>query len=92
MTRTRKILLTSAMVGLTLAAGFGCLVVIPRANAADDTKTAKPAKVNYLPIPDGDYKIDQAHTVIGFSIRHNEISLVSGRFKDFTGAIHYDAK
>jgi polyisoprenoid-binding protein YceI len=76
-------------VGLTLAASFGCLVLIPRANAADDSKTGK---VNYLPIPDGDYKIDQSHTVIGFSIRHNEISLVSGRFKDFSGAIHYDAK
>lgn len=92
MTRIRKLLLTSAMVGLTLAAAFGCVALIPRTNAADDSKTAKPAKVNYLPIPDGDYKIDQAHTVIGFSIRHNEISLVSGRFKDFSGAIHYDAK
>jgi polyisoprenoid-binding protein YceI len=80
------------MMGLTLAATVACVALIPRANAADDPKTAKPAKVNYLPIPAGDYKIDQSHTVIGFSIRHNEIALVSGRFKDFTGAIHYDAK
>jgi polyisoprenoid-binding protein YceI len=88
----RKMLLSSALMGLALATTVMCVALIPRAKAADDTKTAKAAKVNYLPIPDGDYKIDQSHTVIGFSIRHNEISLVSGRFKDFSGAIHYDAK
>jgi len=37
-------------------------------------------------------KLIPAHTVIGFSIRHNEITLVTGRFKEFTGAIHYDPK
>jgi polyisoprenoid-binding protein YceI len=47
-------------------------------------------KVNYAPIPSGEYKIDPAHSVIGFSIRHYEISLVRGRFKDFTGTIRYD--
>lgn len=91
MTQLRKIVLTSALVSLA-ALAFAGRVAIPRAHGetADDTKTAKPAKVGYIPIPAGDYKIDQAHTVIGFSIRHNEISLVSGRFKDFTGSIHYD--
>ena len=48
------------------------------------------SKVNYAPIPSGEYKIDPAHSVIGFSIRHYEISLVRGRFKDFTGTIRYD--
>ena len=47
-------------------------------------------KVNYAPIPSGEYKVDPAHSVIGFSIRHYEISLVRGRFKDFTGTIRYD--
>ncbi|HEU4710019.1 MAG TPA: YceI family protein [Pyrinomonadaceae bacterium] len=35
--------------------------------------------------------MDVAHSVIGFAIRHFEISLVRGRFKEFTGAINYDA-
>jgi polyisoprenoid-binding protein YceI len=51
----------------------------------------KPAKVAFEPIPTGDYKIDPAHSLIGFSIRHFEISFVKGRFKDFSGMIHYDA-
>lgn len=48
-------------------------------------------KVTYAPIPSGEYKIDPAHSVIGFAIRHYEISLVRGRFKDFTGTIRYEA-
>ena len=52
----------------------------------------KAAKVNYTPIPGGDYKIDAAHSVVGFSIRHFEINWVQGRFKDFAGTIHYDDK
>lgn len=47
-------------------------------------------KVTYAPIPSGEYKVDPAHSVIGFAIRHYEISLVRGRFKDFTGTIRYD--
>lgn len=47
-------------------------------------------KVNYTPIPTGEYKIDPFHSVIGFAIRHYEISLVRGRFKDFTGTVRYD--
>ena len=52
----------------------------------------KPAKPAYLPIPAGDYRMDVAHSVIGFAILHNELALVRGRFKDFTGTIHYDDK
>jgi len=51
----------------------------------------KPASVTFEAIPTGDYKIDPSHSVIGFAIRHFELSLVRGRFKDFTGSIHYDA-
>ena len=50
----------------------------------------KTTKINYAPIPGGEYKIDPAHSVIGFSIRHFEISWVRGRFKDFTGILRYD--
>lgn len=50
------------------------------------------AKVNYMPIPGGEYKIDPAHSIIGFAIRHLEINWVEGRFKDFTGTINYDDK
>jgi len=52
----------------------------------------KPVKVSYIPIPGGDYKLDVAHSVVGFAIRHNEITWVSGRFKDFVGTVHYDDK
>ncbi|HVF41830.1 MAG TPA: YceI family protein [Pyrinomonadaceae bacterium] len=50
------------------------------------------AKVAYAPVPGGDYQIDPAHSVIGFSIRHLEIAWVEGRFKDFKGTVHFDAK
>lgn len=53
---------------------------------------APAAKVVYAPIPAGDYKIDPAHSVIGFAVRHLEINWVEGRFKDFEGMIHYDDK
>ncbi|MDX6712432.1 MAG: hypothetical protein QOH96_3448 [Blastocatellia bacterium] len=49
-------------------------------------------KVNYAPIPEGDYGVDPAHSIIGFAIRHLEINWVEGRFKDFTGVIHFDEK
>lgn len=48
-------------------------------------------KPTFEAIPSGEYKMDPAHSVIGFAIRHFEISFVRGRFKDFTGAINYDA-
>ena len=51
----------------------------------------KPAGVSFESIPTGDYRVDAAHSVIGFSIRHFEISFVRGRFKDFTSTLHFDA-
>lgn len=50
------------------------------------------AKVSYAPIPGGEYKIDPAHSVIGFSIRHFGISWVRGRFEKLTGTIRYDER
>ena len=52
----------------------------------------KTSKVNYVPITGGEYKIDPAHSIIGFAIRHLEIAWVEGRFKEFSGMIHYDDK
>jgi polyisoprenoid-binding protein YceI len=49
-------------------------------------------KVSDAAVPGGDYNIDPAHSIIGFSIRHLEIAWVEGRFKDFKGAIHFDEK
>src|SRR5689334_15201308 len=48
--------------------------------------------VSYLPIPAGAYNLDPAHTVIGFGVKHLEISIVEGRFKDFKGTINFDDK
>ena len=97
MTRLRKIVLTGTLAGFAVLPFVGRLANIPAANAeageiAQDAKAAKPTKVTYLPIPGGDYNIDRAHSVIGFSIGHNEVTFVSGRFKDFSGVIHYDDK
>ena len=49
-------------------------------------------KVAYAPIPGGDYKLDPAHSLIGFAVRHLEINWVGGRFKEFEGTVHYDEK
>jgi polyisoprenoid-binding protein YceI len=85
--------LKDAILGAALAA----LIVLPLAfgsgvEAWVAAAQEKAAKVNYAPIPAGDYKIDPAHSIIGFAIRHLEINWVEGRFKDFSGVIHYDDK
>lgn len=86
MRRLRNALLVTAL-ATTLGAQalIGTSMASMLANAQE-----KAAKVSYLPIPGGDYKIDPAHSIIGFAIRHLEINWVEGRFKDFTGMIHYD--
>jgi polyisoprenoid-binding protein YceI len=60
------------------------------AGAQQQSASKTKAKISYAPIPGGDYKIDPAHSIIGFSIRHYEINWVEGRFKDFDGVIHFD--
>jgi polyisoprenoid-binding protein YceI len=59
------------------------------AAAAAGTKTDT---VKYLPIPAGQFNFDPNHSVIGFSIKHLEIALVQGRFKDFHGTVNFDDK
>jgi polyisoprenoid-binding protein YceI len=48
-------------------------------------------QVAFETIPTGDYRVDAGHSVIGFSVKHFELSFVRGRFKEFTSTIHYDA-
>lgn len=84
----------SVLRSVTFAALCALLMSAPLLNkvaARRETQAQQPGtKVKYAPIPSGEYKIDPAHSVIGFAIRHYEISLVRGRFKDFTGTIRYD--
>jgi polyisoprenoid-binding protein YceI len=91
MTPVRKVALILILAALVTLPFVHRAINIPAASAepAQDKPAAKAA---YLPIPGGDYRIDVAHSVIGFSILHNELALVKGRFKDFTGTIHYDDK
>lgn len=78
-----------------LAAALAALITIPLVGGSGLAGLVagaqeKNAKVNYAPITGGDYKIDPAHSIIGFSIRHLEINWVEGRFKEFAGTVHYD--
>ena len=81
MVRSKRTVLLLACAALVVAFSF----------LSRHADAQKPAKVTFEPISTGDYKIDPAHSLIGFSIRHFEISLVKGRFKDFSGMIHYDS-
>ena len=97
MTRMRKTILIVALSAFAGLPFVSRLVTIPAAGAetgviAQETKDSKTTKVSYLPIPGGDYNIDKNHSIIGFNILHNELTLVGGRFKDFTGSIHFDDK
>jgi polyisoprenoid-binding protein YceI len=82
MDRSKTSVLLLVCAALLVAVSFS----LPVADAQE-----KPAGVSFETIPTGDYRVDPGHSVIGFSIRHFEISFVRGRFKDFTSTIHYDA-
>ena len=83
----RNAILAAALAAVTAAtfAGAG-------AHAWAVGTQERAAKVTYTAAPGGDYNIDPAHSIIGFSIRHLEIAWVEGRFKDFKGTIHFDEK
>ena len=66
-------------------------MITSNAVAGLETQT-QTTKVSFAPIPGGEYRIDRAHSMIGFAIKHNEISLVRGWFQDFSGTIRYDDK
>ncbi|HEX5965594.1 MAG TPA: YceI family protein, partial [Pyrinomonadaceae bacterium] len=82
MDRSKTSVLLSVCAALLVALSFSLLVADAQQN---------PAGVSFEPIATGDYRVDPGHSVIGFSIRHFEISWVRGRFKDFNSSIHFDA-
>jgi polyisoprenoid-binding protein YceI len=88
MLRFRNALLVTALATLLI----GQTLAGERMSGFVSSAQDKAAKVNYIPIPAGEYKIDPAHSIIGFAIRHLEINWVEGRFKDFNGTINYDDK
>lgn len=81
-----------------LAAVLAALVALPFASGvispsfAQTRESAKAEKIKYAPVPAGVYSLDPAHSLIGFAVRHLEINLVSGRFKNFTGTINFNDK
>lgn len=70
---------------------FVCAALLVAVSFTKQVADAQQQKPTFEPIPSGEYKLDPAHSVIGFAVRHFELSLVRGRFKEFTGAINYDA-
>lgn len=87
MRRVRNAVL-AAMMAVVMAATFAVVGAVSWAAGPQE----KAAKVAYAAVPGGDYNIDPAHSIIGFSIRHLEIAWVEGRFKDFKGTVHFDEK
>jgi len=83
MTKFKTVLLSAAAAALLAMPAIGYRM-------GNSTVSAQATKVNYVPITGGEYKIDPAHSVIGFAIRHYEINWVEGRFKDFNGVIRFD--
>ena len=51
----------------------------------------RPVAMNVQDAPTAVYQLDPAHSTIGFAVRHLMINNVTGRFKDFSGKINYDA-
>lgn len=78
----------AAVLAAVIALPFVGDVISP--SSAQTQEKVKTEKINYAPVPAGVYNLDPAHSLIGFAVRHLEINLVSGRFKDFTGAINYN--
>lgn len=87
MKRIRNAFVAAALTALAALAFVGGPAAVVEAGAQ-----ARDTKVAYAPIPAGDYKIDPAHSIIGFAVRHLEINWVEGRFKEFEGTVHYDDK
>lgn len=85
-----KVLRNSAAIAILttlILALFGLAAGGTAAASAADVKTAE---VKYSAVPAGEYHLDQAHSIIGFAVRHLEINWVEGRFKDFDGTINYN--
>jgi len=68
-----------------------CAALLVALSFSRQVADAQQGAVTFEAVPSGDYKVDASHSVIGFSIKHFEISFVRGRFKDFASSIHFDA-
>jgi polyisoprenoid-binding protein YceI len=78
----------AAILAAVIALPFAGGVITP--SSAQTRERTKAEKINYAPVPAGVYNLDPAHSLIGFGVRHLEINLVGGRFKDFTGTVNYN--
>jgi polyisoprenoid-binding protein YceI len=74
------------------AAFFAALLMVTISGSFTTSAANGPDAVKYLPITSGTYSFDPNHTVIGFGVKHLEIAIVEGRFKDFTGSVNFDDK
>ena len=85
-------ILKNTVLGAVLAAIIALPFVggVTTPSSAQTQEKTKAEKINYAPVPAGVYNLDPAHSLIGFAVRHLEINLVSGRFKDFTGTINFN--
>jgi polyisoprenoid-binding protein YceI len=86
--KTMKNTILAAVLAAFIALPFVSGIMTP--SSAQTREKIKAEKINYAPVPAGVYNLDPAHSLIGFAVRHLEINLVSGRFKDFTGSINYN--
>lgn len=84
----KNILLATILAAVIAIPFFGNLDLSTTISANDN----KSADIKYSPVPAGNYNLDTAHSLIGFSVRHLEINWVQGQFKDFKGVINFNDK
>ncbi|HEV7644864.1 MAG TPA: YceI family protein [Pyrinomonadaceae bacterium] len=82
-----KRVLLFAMLALGVALVFSMFTTAKTPSLTERFAAAKPDATG----PSGTYDFDKAHTFIGFKVRHMGLIEVPGFFRDFTGAVTYDA-
>lgn len=83
----------SFLLMMLVAAAAGYVIWGGTANAVEMTLSERYAANGAVQTGDsGTYNFDRAHSFIGFKVNHNTLIEVPGFFRDFTGAITYDAK
>lgn len=83
----------SFLLMMLVAAAAGYVIWGGTANAVEMTLGERYAANGAVQTGDsGTYNFDRAHSFIGFKVNHNTLIEVPGFFRDFTGAITYDAK
>ncbi|NOT47338.1 MAG: YceI family protein [Acidobacteria bacterium] len=78
---------------LVFALAAGYLYLGTGVDAFELTLNERFAAQGALPAGEsGTYNFDKAHSFIGFKVKHMGLVEVPGYFRDFTGAVTYDAK